>query len=66
VVSATNTLHPSYGEAKNGLPGGTRTPYHQLRRLVLYPDELRAAWDAIEITKQLLGTNDSAAQNKMG
>lgn len=26
----------------NGLPGGTRTPYHKLRRLVLYPDELRA------------------------
>ena len=27
----------------NGLPGGTRTPDPQLRRLVLYPVELRAA-----------------------
>ncbi len=26
-----------------GLPGGTRTPDPQLRRLVLYPVELRAA-----------------------
>ncbi len=25
-----------------GLPGGTRTPYPQLRRLMLYPDELPA------------------------
>lgn len=26
-----------------GLPGGTRTPYPELRRFVLYPDELPAA-----------------------
>jgi hypothetical protein len=25
-----------------GAPGGTRTPYPQLRRLLLYPDELQA------------------------
>lgn len=26
----------------DGLPGGTRTPYPELRRFVLYPDELPA------------------------
>lgn len=27
---------------ENGQPGGTRTPYPELRRFVLYPDELLA------------------------
>jgi hypothetical protein len=38
-----------------GLPGGTRTPYPKLRRLVLYPDELRAEKKAI-ITRNYGGT----------
>src|SRR3569833_1255112 len=33
--------------AASGLPGGTRTPDPQLRRLVLYPVELRAVKPAI-------------------
>src|ERR1700712_515467 len=36
----------------NGLPGGTRTPDPQLRRLVLYPVELRAA----SATRDSIGT----------
>lgn len=35
--------HTRSDEMPCGLPGGTRTPYPKLRRLVLYPDELRAA-----------------------
>ena len=32
----------------DGLPGGTRTPDPQLRRLVLYPVELRAVRSALK------------------
>ena len=32
----------SPGSVWTGQPGGTRTPYPELRRFVLYPDELRA------------------------
>src|SRR5438034_1355077 len=44
--SQSGTLPLSYGHRRNqrsGLPGGTRTHNPQLRRLVLYPVELRAA-----------------------
>ena len=42
----TRTLGDRYGRlarylAAPGDPGGTRTPYLQIRNLVLYPDELR-------------------------
>ena len=30
-----------FRDAENGDPGGTRTPYLQIRNLSLYPDELR-------------------------
>lgn len=34
-----------------GQPGGTRTPYPELRRFVLYPDELLAA-NTIDFTQK--------------
>ena len=44
----------------DGLPGGTRTPDPQLRRLVLYPVELRA------VAGSDLGGSDSAVCLKTG
>ena len=38
----------------DGLPGGTRTPDPQLRRLVLYPVELRAA-RSVDMSSALVG-----------
>jgi hypothetical protein len=45
VLDHTQQLPQQLGhdyQGLNGLTGGTRTPYPQLRRLLLYPDELRS------------------------
>lgn len=40
---------------RNGAPGGTRTPNLQLRRLALYPIELRAHSDVPSLPTRLAG-----------
>ena len=52
ILSAAKDLDARRGSCETGAPGGTRTPNLQLRRLALYPIELRARAGAYSLPRR--------------